>query len=102
MTRRLWAAVVVAHLADVWSTAVALGMGGYESSPAAAGALGGAGVLGLALLKAAGLAAIAGVWAVSRRWWPSLAWVVPMTASICGLIPATWNASQIVLYGGVL
>lgn len=102
MTRRLWLAVVVAHAADVWSTAVALGMGGYESSPAAAGALGGAGVLGLVALKAGGLAAIAGVWTLSRRWWPSLAWVVPMVASVGGLIPALWNSSQIVLHGGVL
>jgi len=45
-TRRLWLAVAVAHLADVWSTAVALGMGGHESNPAAAAALDG-GVVGL-------------------------------------------------------
>jgi len=94
-TRRVWLAVAVAHLADVWSTAVALGMGGHESNPAAAAALGG-GVVGLALLKAGGLAAVA-----RRRGVPA-AWVVPVIASVGGLVPAAWNTSQIMLYGGVL
>lgn len=99
--RRLWLAVVVAHLADVWSTAVALGMGGHESNPTAAAALGG-GVVGLALLKAGGLAAMAGVWATGRRRGLPATWVVPVIASVGGLVPAVWNTSQIVLYGGVL
>jgi len=100
-TRRVWLAVAVAHLADVWSTAVALGMGGHESNPTAAAALGG-GVVGLALLKAGGLAAMAGVWTVARRRGVPAAWVVPVIASVGGLVPAAWNTSQIMLYGGVL
>jgi len=100
-TRRLWLAVAVGHLADVWSTAVALGMGGHESNPAAAAALGG-GVVGLAALKAGGLAAMAGVWTAARRRGVPAAWVVPVIASVGGLVPAAWNTSQIMLYGGVL
>jgi len=99
--RRLWLAVAVAHLADVWSTAVALGMGGHETNPTAAAALGG-GVVGLALLKAGGLAAMAGVWAAGRRRGLPATWVVPVIASVGGLVPAAWNTTQIVLYGGVL
>jgi len=99
--RRVWLAVAVAHLADVWSTAVALGMGGHESNPTAAAALGG-GVVGLALLKAGGLAAMAGVWTVARRRGVPKTWVVPVIASVGGLVPAAWNTSQIMLYGGVL
>jgi methylmalonyl-CoA mutase cobalamin-binding subunit len=99
--RRVWLAVVVAHLADVWSTAVALGLGGHESNPTAAAALGG-GVVGLTLLKAGGLTAMAGVWSVARRRGLPATWVVPVIASVGGLVPAAWNTSQILLYGGVL
>jgi len=99
--RHLWASAALAHIADLWSTAVGLGLGGHESNPTAAAALGG-GLLGLALLKAAGLGAIAGVWAVGRRHWPTGAFVVPAIASLGGLVPACWNTSQILLYGGVL
>jgi hypothetical protein len=100
MSWRLWASVSLAHIADLWSTTVAIGLGGYESNPTAAAALGG-GLLGLALLKGVGLAAIAGVWAAGRRRWPTTAWVVPTVAALGGLVPAAWNTSQILLYGGV-
>ncbi len=99
--RHLWASAALAHIADLWSTAVGLGLGGHESNPTAAAALGG-GLLGLALLKVAGLGSIAGVWAVGRRRWPTAAFVVPAIASLGGLIPAAWNTTQILLYGGVL
>jgi len=99
--RHLWASALLAHVADLWSSAVGLGLGGHESNPTAAAALGG-GLVGLALLKAVGLGAIAGVWAVGRRRWPSVAWVVPAIAALGGLIPAAWNTSQILLHGGVL
>jgi len=98
--RHLWASAVLAHVADLWTTVVGVGLGGRESNPVAAAALGG-GVLGLALLKIVGLGAIAGVWAVGRRRWPTAAWVVPAIASVGGLIPAAWNTGQILLYGGV-
>jgi len=98
--RHLWASALLAHVADLWSTAVGLGLGGHESNPTAAAALGG-GLLGLALLKVVGLGTIAGVWAVGRRRWPTAAVVVPAIASLGGLIPAAWNTSQILLYGGV-
>jgi len=101
MSYRLWASVGLAHLADLWSTAIGLGLGGHEQNPAAAAALGG-GLLGLALLKAVGLGAIAGVWALGRRRWPAVSWVVPAIAALGGLIPAAWNTGQILLYGGVL
>lgn len=100
MSARLWASVALAHLADLWSTAVGLGLGGHESNPTAAAALGG-GLLGLALLKGVGLAAIAGVWVGGRRRWPGVAWVVPAVAALGGLVPALWNTSQILLYGVV-
>jgi len=99
--RQLWASAALAHLADLWSTAVGLGLGGHESNPTAAVALGG-GLLGLAILKTVGLGAIAGVWGLGRRRWPDVAWVVPSVAALGGLVPALWNTSQILLYGGVL
>jgi len=101
MSYRLWASVGLAHLADLWSTAIGLGLGGHESNPVAAAALGG-GLLGLALLKAVGLGAIAGVWALGRRRGVPATWLVPAIAALGGLIPAAWNTGQILLYGGVL
>jgi hypothetical protein len=101
MSYRLWASVALAHLADLWSTVVGLGLGGHEQNPAAAAALGG-GLLGLALLKAVGLGSIAGVWALGRRRGVPATWLVPTIAALGGLIPAAWNTSQILLYGGVL
>jgi hypothetical protein len=101
MSRRIWAAVGLSHLADIYSTAVALSLGGHEGSPTAAAALGG-GLMGLVLLKIVGLTAIVSVWVLGRRRWPGVAWVVPATATLGGAIPALWNTSQIVLYGGVI
>jgi len=99
--RQLWASVALAHIADLWSTAIGLGMGGHEQNPVAAAALGG-GLVGLALLKAVGVGTIAGVWALARRRGVPAAWLVPAIASLGGLVPALWNTSQILLYGGVL
>lgn len=100
-SHRLCAAVGLSHLADIYSTVVALSLGGHEGSPTAAAALGG-GLVGLVLLKIVGLTAIAGVWALGRRCWSGLAWVVPATATLGGAVPAFWNTSQIVLYAWVL
>jgi hypothetical protein len=45
---------------------------------------------------------MAGVWTVARRRGLPATWLVPVIASVGGLVPAAWNTSQILLYGGVL
>jgi|APHM01.1.fsa_nt_gi hypothetical protein len=98
---RLWLGAGLAHLCDIWTTGIGLQMGGHEANPLGAAVLG-SGLLGLAILKAGGLAVLAGVWTGARRAGLPVTWVVPLLASVGGLVPATWNATQILLAGGVL
>jgi len=94
--RRLWASAALAHVADLWSTAVGHGSGPItEQHPLAAGVLDGLGFGALVALKLVFFAAVGAVWLCGRRVWPGVAWAVPATASVAGILFATWNTALI-------
>jgi hypothetical protein len=94
--RQLWASAALAHIADLWSTAIGHGTGPIaEQHPLAAGALAGGGVKALVALKLVFFLAAGAVWVAGRQAWPSLSWVVPATASLAGILFASWNTALI-------
>jgi len=94
--RQLWASAALAHLADLWSTAIGHGTGPItEQHPLAVGLLDGAGFGALVGLKVVFFAVVGTVWLGGRRVWPGVAWVVPATASLAGILFASWNAALI-------
>jgi len=94
--RQLWASAALAHIADLWSTAIGHGSGPIsEQHPLAAGGLAGGGFGALVALKIVFFAAVAGVWLGGRQAWPGVAWAVPATASLAGILFASWNTALI-------
>jgi len=94
--RQLWASAALAHIADLWSTAIGHGSGPItEQHPVAAGVLVGGGFEALVVLKLVFFAAAGAVWLGGRQAWPGVAWAVPATASLAGILFASWNTALI-------